>query len=682
MKNSKKKRKDIYDLLKAQDLKAYLEEEGHKFEGDKMICPFHADTVPSFSVYQTEDGFYRWHCFGCKEKEDENEITGGSIIDYEMRENNISKEEAVEKLTKHFGLEPKIVAEYPYTDENGNVLYKILRSEPGKIFTVDRKMNGIRRVLYQLPKLIKANDIWLVEGEKDVETLEKLGFVATTWPFGKGNWRPEYAEFFKGKNVCLCLDTDVEEEIVNDIATSISEAGASSLTHIELDLKEGKDISDWVEENKELPKEKLAEKLLQIILKAVKSPQSNPVSRESISYQFDSTFEGVPADNEIEIKNSFLCEYVESISKITDAPQCFILFSGLALLSAVLNHFYFSWVNPTHLNLYILLLAQSTTERKSTLIDIAYDYLKEVGRIAPEPTSLIYPSIFSPEAFFDELEGRKRGIILWRELNTVKALFSKTYGKGLPSLFTNIWDGRSVSQRFKKEGFRKVDDPVVSILCGGIGEWLVEGLRRLDFQGGLWTRFLFVPVAPRKIDYRLPGSFTLNSEIISELRRLIALPPGAMDIEAIKPAINHWMVEITKEKQALGDAIAETFYNKLEINAVKIACLLQLAANYSIAVKEEAILDAINICEWIKRRLPNLLRGFMQTDWDRERERILNVLERKGDSTTREIYMFANIDSSHGIKHLENLIDEGLVSSRGTKKGSRGRPGRIFFLIK
>jgi len=674
MNDSNKKKRDIYSLLKYQDLKAYLEKEGHKFEGDKMICPFHADTVPSFSVYQTEDEFYRWHCFGCEES--------GSIIDYEMRENNLSQEKAVGKLTKHFGLEPKIVAEYPYTDEDDNVLYKVRRIEPGHDFPVDRKMKGIRRVLYHLSKMLKADDVWLVEGEKDVETLEKLGFVATTWVSGKGNWRSEYAEFFKGKNVRLCLDTDVKEEIVNYVATSILEAGASSLTHIELDLKEGKDISDWVEENKELSKEKLQEKLLQTILKAIKNPQSNPVSRENISYQFNSSFEGTPEDNEIEVKNSFLCEYVESISKITDAPQCFILFSGLALLSAVLNHFYFSWVNPTHLNLYILLLAQSTTERKSTLIDIAYDYLKEVGRIAPEPTNLIYPSVFSLEAFFDELEGRKRGIILWRELNTVKALFSKTYGKGLPSKFTDIWDGRPISQRFKKEGFRKVDDPVVSILCGGIGEWLVEGLRRLDFQGGLWTRFLFVPVAPRKMSYRLPGSFTYNSEIIHKLRGLIALAPEAMDIEAIKPAINCWMVEITKEKQTLGDAIAETFYNKLEINAVKIACLLQLASNFSITVGEEAILDAITICEWIKRRLLNLLRGFMQSDWDRERERILNVLKRRGESTTKEIYQFANIDSAHGIKHLENLIQEDLIGSRGTKKGSRGRPGRIFFLIK
>jgi len=672
MNDSNKKRRDVYSLLKYQDLKVYLEEEGHKFEGDKMICPFHADTVPSFSVYQTEDGFYRWHCFGCKE--------GGSIIDYEMRENNISQEEAVEKLTKHFGLEPKIVAEYPYTDENNNVLYKVRRIEPGHDFPVDRKMNDVRRVLYHLSKMLEAKDVWVVEGEKDVETLEKLEFVATTWMSGKGNWRPEYAKFFKDKNVYLCLDTDVPEEIVNNIATSISEAGASTLTHIELDLKEGKDISDWVEENKELSKGKLQKKLLQIILKAVKNPQSN--SKENVSYQFDSSFEGAPEDNEIEVRNPFLCEYIESISKITDAPQCFILFSGLALLSAVLNHFYFNWVNATHLNLYILLLAQSTSERKSTLIDIVYDYLKEVGRIAPEPTNLIYPSGFSPEAFFDELEEHNRGIILWRELNIVKALFGKTYGKGLPSLFTNIWDGRSVSQRFKKEGLRKVDNPVVSILCGGIGEWLVEGLQRLDFQGGLWTRFLFVPVASRRIGYRLPGSFTYNSEIIHKLRGLIALAPKAMDIEAVKPAINRWMVEITKEKQALGDAIAETFYNKLEINAVKISCLLALASNSSTVVGDEAIEDAIAICEWIKRRLPALLRGFMQTDWDRERNRILNVLERKGECTTREIYQFAHVDSSHGIKHLENLIDEGLVSSKSTKKGSRGKPGRIFFLIR
>ncbi len=586
----------------------------------------------------------------------------------------------------------KIVEEiYRYCDENGKLLYEKIRykgkgfryrrpdpDSPGKFI---KNLEGVTPLPYLLPKWFKEEGkIILAEGEKDADAIDKLGFLASSSPFGASyNWEEkEIKKYFKNRIIYIIYDNDDPGRIgAKKAAGALSEV-TDSISIINLPGKEGDDISDYLEENKD----DKAAAITRLFPSAVKYPpiiDDRPISSSNPIIDNNN----IPADSEIEVRNSFLCEYVEGISKITDAPQCFILFSGLALLSAVLNHFRFVWAMPTHLNLYILLLAQSTSERKSTVIDIVGDYLAEVGKIAPEPIKLIYPSAFSPEAFFDELTEHNRGIILWRELNVVKSLFEKTYGKGLSSQFTNIWDGRPISKRFKTDGFKSVNNPVVSILCGGIGEWLVEGLKKLDFQGGLWTRFLFVPVTSKNKEYHAPGSFSLDSKILFQLRRLISLPSEnvMMNIETAKPIHMEWMISLTKERNRLDDAIIETFYNKLEINALKIACLLQLAADHSTIVGAEAMKDAVIICEWLKQRLPSLLHGFLQTDWDRERQRILNTLKRRGKCSTEVIYQYAHVNSEHGLKHLDSLIKEGIIDSVTTGAGKSGHPGKVFWLI-
>jgi putative DNA primase/helicase len=56
------------------------------------------------------------------------------------------------------------VAVYPYTDESGNVLFEVVRYEP-KTFAQRRpdgqggyiyNINGVRRVLYKLPDVLRA----------------------------------------------------------------------------------------------------------------------------------------------------------------------------------------------------------------------------------------------------------------------------------------------------------------------------------------------------------------------------------------------------------------------------------------------------------------------------------------------------------------------------------------------
>ena len=75
------------------------------------------------------------------------------------------------------------------------------------------KLDDTRRVLYRLPKIIEAvkdgEFIWVVEGEKDVHSLERAGVVATCNPGGTGGgWRDEYSEVLRDAIVVIVADKD------------------------------------------------------------------------------------------------------------------------------------------------------------------------------------------------------------------------------------------------------------------------------------------------------------------------------------------------------------------------------------------------------------------------------------------------------------------------------------------
>ena len=79
-------------------------------------------------------------------------------------------------------------------------------------------LNGVTTTLYDAYKLKELRNapqaekdsttVYIVEGEKDCETLKKHSLIATTNPMGAGNWKPHYNEKLSGLNVVILPDND------------------------------------------------------------------------------------------------------------------------------------------------------------------------------------------------------------------------------------------------------------------------------------------------------------------------------------------------------------------------------------------------------------------------------------------------------------------------------------------
>jgi 5S rRNA maturation endonuclease (ribonuclease M5) len=147
---------------------------------------------------------------------------------------------------------PKIIDEYEYLDERGVMLFESLRMEP-KTFRQRRPVNGgwewnlhgVRLVLYNLPAVVEAETVYVVEGEKDVITMrEKFGRIATTNPMGAGKWKDEYSESLRGKVVVVIPDNDKPGlEHAHKVAASLH--GIAKHVAICQLPEKVKDVSDW-----------------------------------------------------------------------------------------------------------------------------------------------------------------------------------------------------------------------------------------------------------------------------------------------------------------------------------------------------------------------------------------------------------------------------------------------------
>lgn len=155
-----------------------------------------------------------------------------------------------------------LIATYDYRDELGTLLFQKQRfvDENGKKTFRQRRpdehgewsynLGEVPRVLYRLPEITVAGrrgeTIWLVEGEKDADTLVELGYEATTMPNGAGAWADIHTEELKGFDIVLVADNDeVGLKHAHNVAEILTQVGCTVTTARPPDGY--KDVTDMIE---------------------------------------------------------------------------------------------------------------------------------------------------------------------------------------------------------------------------------------------------------------------------------------------------------------------------------------------------------------------------------------------------------------------------------------------------
>jgi hypothetical protein len=240
--------------------------------GWEARCPAHDDRRASLSVSVGDDGRALVTCHaGCTTSAVLRSI-GLTVVDLFPRRNGASlnngKPEKADR--RRFGTLKEAARSYnfgepdhtwTYHDPNGEPVGAVLRWNRGtgkEVRPLNRHADGswqlgampTPRPLFNLQQVLVADQVFVVEGEKCADELNRLGYIATTSSGGAGaakqtDWTP-----LAGKDIVILPDNDEPgERYANDVAMILN--GLSPTPTVKIvrlpGLPQGGDIVDWID---------------------------------------------------------------------------------------------------------------------------------------------------------------------------------------------------------------------------------------------------------------------------------------------------------------------------------------------------------------------------------------------------------------------------------------------------
>jgi len=221
-------------------------------------CPVHNGRDENFSVDpSTGMAFCHSQC-----------SRGWDVIGLEMELGGVDFPKAKAEVFRILGRplpswqDRDVEATFDYTDESGKLLYQVVR-KTGKRFMQRHPVDGqpgrwiwglgkSKPVPFQLPRVAASKAVIAVtEGEKDAIALTRAGWVATCNNGGAGNFKPELALYFAGKDVAIFPDNDEPGRKHAESVAKILHAVANSVRIVEMPgLPLKGDVSDFLASGK------------------------------------------------------------------------------------------------------------------------------------------------------------------------------------------------------------------------------------------------------------------------------------------------------------------------------------------------------------------------------------------------------------------------------------------------
>lgn len=471
----------------------------------KATCPFHDDDTPSLSIDAATGKFF---CHGCN--------AHGGIVAFHMRRHDLEHDEARRRLARLGLLQQSVASTYDYLDESGNLIFQVVRYEP-KRFSQRRpdgrggwinNLDGVTRMLYRLPEVIEADQVFIVEGEKDVETLRGTGLVATCNPMGAGKWRSEYNEYLRGKSVIIIPDNDEPGKAHAQSVAGNLAGIAASIKVLELTgLRQGGDITDWFENGGNKPT------LIRLVLKTDEWSHERVID---VTVDAENTAMPICAFPMHVFPTRFR-QFVEDAATALHVEPQLVAFVALAIMSGAIGNSTAVSPRPGYtVNLFLwgIVIAESgsgKTPVMSTLMrhierlqaqeHLAYDQQITGYRLAqnndeaatPERPTLthLFVSDCTVESLSTVYENNKRGIIIHTdEIARLILGLDQYHGRGNDRQhYVELFNGGSWKID-RKSGGRMITNTGAAIIGGIQPNRMPDVFKENSFDDGLLPRFL------------------------------------------------------------------------------------------------------------------------------------------------------------------------------------------------
>lgn len=709
--------------------------------GWMACCPAHEDKTPSLSITEGEDGKVLLKCFA------------GCSVESVVTSMGLKMSDLMGQDTKQVSNQKRrIKGAYDYQNEAGKLLFQVVRYEP-KTFRQRRPngswgwiydVQGVRVVPYHLPELLanRQEVVFIVEGEKDVHTLESIGCVATCNAGGALKWTNDHAIHLKERDVVILPDNDDKgRQHAEQVAHSL-QGIARAVKVVSLpDLPQKGDVSDWFAAGG------TKEELQQLVIDSPKLENAAPPKSESPmpapSPPKTESFRPFP----IEVVPEIARDFVFAASKALGCDAAYIALPLLAVLASAIGNarrirLKHSWREPCII--WAVVVGESGT-LKSPAFDLAVGPLKKRQAIAyqeyqdrlhrheqdlqlyqadfdewkrkgrknsepppdkPEPPQWqqIVAEDTTVEALADLLDCQPLGLLLARdELSGWLASFDAykaSKGADVAHWLSMHRGGELLVNRKGGKKLVRVASASVSI-CGGIQPArLADSLGSEHFENGLAARLLLA-MPPRTPKQWTEDDLTDSDRAPLEqlLDKLLQLPMPEdeqgerqpVDLPLTSDAKRRWIAFYNAHNQEQNDLSGElaAAWSKLEGYAARLALLFELVHNPdNKAVGIDSIEAGITLARWFADEAVRIyagLGGGGDTSAAKEKREVGRVADwiraRGGEATARDVQR--NLSNYRTSDEAENVLDRLAKAGQGKWKVRQtgGRPARVFCLV-
>lgn len=335
-----------------------------------------------------------------------------------------------------------------------------------------------------------------------------------------------------------------------------------------------------------------------------------------------------------------------------------------------------------HLNLWFMILADTTLTRKSTAMDIAMDLVAEVDSDA------IMATDGSLEGLLTTLQTRpsKPSVFLRDEFSgLLEQITKRDYLAGMAEMLTKLYDGKLQKRVLRKEVI-EVKDPILIVFAGGIKNKVTGLLTFEHVSSGFMPRFIYItaesdvtkikPLGP-PTDFTLGNRTAIMDELLDMSKhynqmQTITITGGQLD--ATVEQVRKWDAILTPEawhrynvfETQMLDAgmsfdrpeIMTPTYDRLSKSTLKAAVLLAASRQRSerVVVEEIDMLRAIVYCESWRMYVRDIMNQVGKTTQEKQLEVIVRAVMREpgiGRSKLMQWYHLTSRDTDLILSTLE-----------------------------
>ncbi|NCC96301.1 MAG: hypothetical protein EOM02_05605 [Synergistales bacterium] len=309
-------------------------------------------------------------------------------------------------------------------------------------------------------------------------------------------------------------------------------------------------------------------------------------------------------------ESGFIRDYVDFASSLTDAPKIFHVFCGLTLLSSIVGRRAYCpgfGGRPLYPNLWTVLIAPSSSYRKTTAVNIAADFIADLG-------GKTLPQEFSPEMLIQEISSSPKSTFIWSEFGSALARFEREYMQGIKDILADLYDCPPDYTRKTKGGDFAVQDPYITMLGATNMDWMTDKKNiRGDMRGGFIARILFVPFTSKDYEMDIPGVPDEGSRLklrgfLSEILDYAPVEFGISELTALRRSLNEENASIAETSEYMIELKAA--FSRYEMVAMKLATLYAISmGRWGGEIPPEAMEHAGNAVRLLRESILDILQS-------------------------------------------------------------------------